>query len=474
MDFVIEAAPRIKSRMDIGINRLQGQVKDRIDQAIADIGGTVTVGGYEQSQKPSDPLYANALSNNIVYNGLLDNAAGARLQSATLQAQAGDMPAFDQFLQKLTTFVDTTEATDAFAKARDYFQKMGSQPDRIFTEALAGLLRVLEGVIHAALSGAQAVIDALLDLTSSVVALLKTIMNEVWDIPFVSKFYTWLTATKEHPSGNQLTTVDIIALVVATPVTALYKVTNSGAAPFPDENSVIAFKSSFNYHTLLQASGLGSAAERRDSVLTSALMPRHHAVLLGMSSGVCTCLYGGFTSIIDLYLPPKYTPPGQPPDQKNKQPATAMLYCALGLEWAWQTFSCPWWTSPIRGFPGCNTADDFSKWMWIYQWLSCVVDTMYVIGEDRMPESESIGAAGFMVYGAIHMILAVAASTGGSAVVYAGNIIPTIPEIMKILRFLGIVEATGGVSLLVLAGSEFLLYTTSGIITVVLAAEPSS
>jgi hypothetical protein len=45
---------------------------------------------------------------------------------------------------------------------------------------------------------------------------------------------------------------------------------------------------------------------------------------------------------------------------------------------------------------------------------------------------------------------------------------------MKILRFLGIVEATGGVSLLVLAGSEFLLYTTSGIITVVLAAEPSS
>jgi hypothetical protein len=469
-DFLAKAAPKIKTWLDNGIDTLQGQIKPSIDKAIEKIGGEASVGGYAQSKQPSDPKYSTALSNNIIYNGMLDNAPGARLLSAPLQAV--EATRFDQFLQKLTTYVDTAEADTAFAEARTYFQNLGSQPDQIFTQALSGLLRALEGVAQLALSGVQGVIDLLLEMVPELMVTLKEMLNEVWDIPFVSRFYTWLTATEARPEGSKLTMVDLLALLVAIPSTAIYKFTNQGRAPFPDEKSVTDFKSSFNAQTLLNASGFGSAAERRAALRTQPLVPSTLGVLMGLSSGISTYFYGGLTAIIDLYPPsPGDKPPNQLPRKGIGQPPPALLKWALGMEWAWQTFSCPWYLSP--GDVGCQQPEAMGKGMWVYQWLSCAVDAGYVFIEKRMPESETVGAVLFMFYGIAHLSFAAQASEGSDSLVYAGNIIPTIPEILKILRFKWIVQGTEGTSLVVLAGSEFLLYTSSAIITMVLAAPPS-
>ncbi len=464
LDFLQGAAPGIKRWADAGIDNMQSQVGPLFDDAVGKIAGTSTVGGYEQHHRPTDPRYGNALSNNIVYNGMIDNAAGARLTST--RVQAGNSTPFAQFLQEVATLVDNTEATAAFAEARAYFQNLGDQPDQIFTQALAGLLRAVEGVIQTALSNAQAIVDKLLDLVPTLVTMLKDALHEEWNIPFVSSFYTWLTTDPQTGKGKPLTILDLITLIVAIPATVGYKIMEPGAsAPFPDEASLAAFKNSFNAQMLLQASGLGRPATRQ-AAPDVALRPNQVAGLMGLASGMSTCAYGLMTAWIDSYLPPT-----QPPLPPIPQPYPATLRWTLGLELAWQTFSCPWYTA--SGAPDCSTGDGAGRSMWIYQWLSFLVDAGYVLFEDQMPESESIGAVGFMLYGVGHLLPGIVASgdptTSGLAT--AGNIIPTIPEMCKILRFAGIVEASGGQSLKVLAGVDGLFYMTSALITLALAGD---
>ena len=46
---------------------------------------------------------------------------------------------------------------------------------------------------------------------------MQSILNEPWNIPFVSQFYSFITG------GSTLTTLDLVALIAAVPSTILYK-----------------------------------------------------------------------------------------------------------------------------------------------------------------------------------------------------------------------------------------------------------
>lgn len=243
-----------------------------------------------------------SVSNNIVYNNTISNAGNA----ASSFSSGSDDP-LTAFLAGLSTFASSVQASPGFTRAQAFFQNLGGSPDQIAVQSLAGMLAAVEGLVEAALAGAQAVADGLLQVIQSLVNTLQDLLNAAWNIPFVSAFYSFLT------DGAALTTLDLIALVVAVPATILYKIT-FGAAPFPDAASVTAFEQSFTAQTMLQATGLGSprGASRRRALAALAageesaatgILPQSAAPFLAAGNVVAQFFSANLGAILDA-IPP--------------------------------------------------------------------------------------------------------------------------------------------------------------------------
>lgn len=102
-----------------------------------------------------------------------------------------------------------------------------------------------------ALDVAKAVVDALCSAVGALVDFLLEMLQESWDIPFISDLYT------EYISpGNELTALDLFSLMVAIPTTIIYKVV-AQEAPFPDDAALRSFRSSYTTQWLLTAASSG-------------------------------------------------------------------------------------------------------------------------------------------------------------------------------------------------------------------------
>jgi hypothetical protein len=449
-DFLAGATAGIQSHVDQGINTLQGQLQHWFEQARTTIAGTSSLGGYERDNTPDDPTTSKSVANNIVYNGLVNNASSAASTQGTvfLANELGD-PLSD-FIDKLTTLVDFTESSQAFAQALAYLQDLGSNPDQIFHKLLAALMSVVEGVLQAILSGVQLVIDAMLQLVQSFVLSIKGLLNAEWNIPFVSDLYRLVT------NGSKLTTLDLVALVLAVPGTILYKALK-GVAPFPDSDSVAQFNSSLNAQRLLAATGLGAASGRARNRVSddpwTGFLSKEMAMLVGVLGSVSYFFYGALTALGDG-LPPESAPP------------PVIGYVAYMLEASAQLCSCPWFLS--AGSPGCATADGAGRTLWIYTWLGLVLDGVFLAQWKRMPENkDDLGVVATCLYGLGHLGVAIPASIGQSGTTVALNVVPCLPEICKPLRLTKVVAATEGISLPVQAALSFICYTSTTVLNVV-------
>jgi hypothetical protein len=447
LSFAQGSAAGIQTIIDNGIANLQSQIATLFDNAIQNIAGTSTLGGYEQANQQSNPQFDSAVSNNVVYNNFIDNSGSAT--STSLATAVADSDPLSDLLQQLQNFGTNTEAGSAFASAQSYFQNLGGSPDQIFSQLLAGLLRVVEGVLQAVISGVQVLVDNLLQLAQTIVAGLQAVLNEEWDIPFVSEFYSWIT------DGSDLTTLDLVALIAAVPATILYKLMNDGAAPFPNEGSVTAFTSSFSAQTMLNAAGLGTSVPKAKAIALdddpwTGLLSKEDATLMAVFGGVFTFFYGAVTAVNDAF--PKESP-------------KVLSYAAYILEGAAQVCGFPWWYS--SGATSCdqNNADGCGRTMWIYQNVGVLMDGVFLKLEGRLPENASdAGIVVQFVYSIIHLDLAILASEATSGLPVAANILPVIPELSKLLRLTTVQTATEGISLAVLAGVDFLFYTASSIV----------
>jgi len=246
LEFLPLAVPALKNRVDARFATIQQELPGLFNWVIEKIGGTTTLSAYEKSSQPANPRFANAASNNFLFNSLIDNGAGARIDLSLSQALDGDL--WDSFIQKLTALTKDTEASTAFTEALTYFENIGKNPGSFFSMAISGLIKCLQGVVQTLVSGAQAVVDLLFDCVASLMTAVKELFNKEWDIPFLSEFYAWLT------KGEKLSAVSLVSLIIAAPVTVLYKLTNDArSAPFPTADSVAAFKALFSVQTLLDA-----------------------------------------------------------------------------------------------------------------------------------------------------------------------------------------------------------------------------
>src|SRR5205085_2709221 len=120
----------------------------------------------------------------------------------------------------------------------------------MFTQLLSTLFQIAKEFLQAGLSGVRALVDAVFQAMPTIVANVQGVFNTPWNIPFVSQFYSFIT------EGSQLTTLDLICLILAIPVNSYYNLSGWGHVPFPDDASLSAFESAFNAQKMVQTSGL--------------------------------------------------------------------------------------------------------------------------------------------------------------------------------------------------------------------------
>ncbi len=442
--FLQGAAAGTQKIIDDGIATLKAQITTVFDQAVAQIAGQSSLGGYDKANEVPGPRMMAATSNNPFVTGALNNAPAA---TSTATARPLLDSAADSLLSQLTAFADTTAETQAFSEVWDYMTNLGGSPDQIFTQLLSALLRLAEGVLEAILTGVQVVIDALLGAVQMIVAAIQTMLNEEWNIPVVSQLYSSIA------DGAALTTLDLVALMIAIPTTIVYK-GEFDAAPFPTQASVAAFKQSFNAQSMLAAVGFPPSASEigagvepapRDGIVLPATSQR----LLLVGSGVATAFYGAFTGVANAWPPPAS------PKILSK--------VNLVLESTSLVFGFPWFFSSSP--PGCDTAEGKQAILWLYVSTGVMLDGFYVYQEGRITENTSDkGVIVAFVWGIGHLATAIFASLGQSGVPVATNILPTIPELSVPLRHTRVIVTTKGVSLPVLGGIDGLFYLVIGIL----------
>lgn len=445
LGFLPLATAGMQARFDSGIASVQAQITTIFDNLVAQVGGG-SLGSYVDSNTPSEPSYSSSNSNNIVLNATLDNAGSA---SASPIVPGSNTP-FDAVTQLINQLVTSVEANPAFGQAATYMTNLGGSPDQIFSQLVSALLRVVQGLAQAMISGVQSVVDGLFGLVQAFLSGITSLLNEEWDIPFVSQFYSWLTG------GSPLTLLDLLSLIVAIPSTILFKALN-GAAPFPDDASVSAFKASFNSATMLSNSGLapqGLAVAPR--TLVAAGLPATQQLL---SIGGCLSFwaYGWLTAAMDI----RPTTGGGVVDPLTKTLTKVALACEIMA----QAIACPWIYS--AGAPDCSTADGSGKTFWIYECLGVVMDSGFTWWDSAFPENNDTNAGIVLatLYGCGHTLITGLLGSHLSGLGLASKITLVIPETCKFLKLPSIETATEGVSLVVIAALDALCLPASGILS---------
>jgi hypothetical protein len=296
----------------------------------------------------------------------------------------------------------------------------------------------------------QSVVDGLFGLVQAFLSGITSLLNEEWDIPFVSQFYGWLT------DGSSLTLLDLLSLIVAIPSTILFKALN-GAAPFPDDASVSAFKASFNSATMLSNSGLapqGLAVAPR--TLVAAGLPATQQ-LLAIGGCLSFWAYGFLTAAMDIR--PSTGVGAVDPLTKT------LTKVALACEIMAQAIACPWIYS--AGAPDCTTADGSGKTFWIYECLGVVMDSGFTWWDSAFPENSDTNAGIVLatLYGCGHTLITGLLGSHLSGLGLASKITLVIPETCKFLKLPSIETATEGVSLVVIAALDALCLPASGILS---------
>ena len=332
----------------------------------------------------------------------------------------------------------------AFANAINYFEKAVSTPDQFLNLVVSGVLSAVEGAAQLLIQAAQTVIDIVFDIVEALARLTRKALNAAWSIPFVSDLYKRVT-------GGELTAVDLVAMIVAIPGTIFYKLA-AGAAPFPTESDVEAFKGQFTGPALLSAMGLtpSDAAVRGAEAFPPPLLLQTMNALNAASLFV----YSSMTAYNDASLPA--SSPNEAFVKANYIAELAVLATGALGQISTQGIDCP---------------GAVSNFLLIVQGASVFIDGLFIKLSKKFPAN--VNDAGVWVafgMGAVAGILtfteAIWVKLPGPVV--ATNFLTTFPSLCKLLRFKEVIEYSEppGASLIALGLLDILFYQTGALVII--------
>jgi hypothetical protein len=159
----------------------------------------------------------------------------------------------------------------------------------LFDAAIIDLIDLAEALVIGCIKGARDVVDALLGLIKEALSGLKDLLNNEIKIPLI----TWIYETFIAP-GSTFSILDVACLIIAVPVTIIYKIIR-GKAPFEGQEQIVK--------EVFASGGRLILGPLREESRPGALAPGATVdplyETLGIVSGVLNLFGSAFCAIVD-------------------------------------------------------------------------------------------------------------------------------------------------------------------------------
>lgn len=293
-------AQAIRTRADHFIETLKSTGDAAIDKIIASLSPALTL-GVVGGQTQLSPEQKSVNSHNTIFNSLMDNADTGTLHDMPVTTADVITEALRRIEQELEGFVESSKITTMLNRMRQMPLDMKS----FLSTSTALILELVKELADLALNVAKDLIDAVLDILTVQINNLQAAFNARWDVPLLSALYKKLT------HGEELSTASLLSLIMAVPITPLYKIVR-GSTPFPDDQSLAQLEANFaaiEADAMRDVSGSGAPATPL-TLPGESLQAVRWVFLIGQS--VCQTVLVVVNPILALFPPPIYDASGRP------------------------------------------------------------------------------------------------------------------------------------------------------------------
>ena len=462
--------------------RLKKAVEDYVTTVLPP--GTTIGSALEAESGQSHALNLLSDQRNVYLTALRDNIATASVSSA----QMGDvlppdlLSAIDTLLTRLQYYGSQFESSEAFGRAVAYFSQIDDDPSKFLNLTLAGLVELAGALAQLALDVGKTVIGLIFDAVLLVIKAISVIFTDPWDIWLLSDLYAWLT------DGDTLNALNVYALVLAIPVTLTYKAMFHDQVPFPTDASLAAFEASYSGAQLVRLCGLGTrtaaAASDAPAPVPDAAPATGHAGLMGdpprmwapIVLGLNYIFYGLTEAIVDV----------QPPLPKGGGPVTPAVKARVGYRAVGPTAFTAWsvagliaefgiviWGNPWFISTDPDNWDPYNdaslgNFFWAIKILEPLADAASMAKLQKLVRNiDGVGASvitGWGLFDCATMIWNAVVQGDKVWTRSVGDVLSTVPEMLKVLRTPTVVYKTPfpGLSLLALALIDALVDVLTG------------
>ncbi|WP_197743760.1 hypothetical protein [Candidatus Nitrosacidococcus tergens] len=473
--FVPTVLTTLQEQISEYIKAIDGQVKDTFQQAIKGIGKSSILGiqqSIQQKYVPTQPdqmTVMMAMDHNIVWNGLMNNMTnspsmpGGSVNLSAIRPEARAAAA--NLMELLEQSAGDFQSSDAFNQAKDYLSRAmtAGGPDQFVSNTLAGLLSVVEGVVVWSLDvAANTIVTAIFNAARSLIAELNLMLNQEWNIPFVSDLYLKVTG------GSTLTALDLGALLLAVPTTVIYKGIFK-VAPFPDTESIASFKAFFNVDTLHQSSGLKSSQQTHAQLLQATQSAnledwrKTGAQIFTILGYIADIGYAGCRTLLDANDANPLSNSNPLSKQRSERFSKAMSTYAITFKFVGQAFKIPWpWSTE---FISCDR-EGFENIIWIYELLPLIVEASFFFSEDEFDDEQrnsriarasgDRGAVIASIFGAVEAVLLIIKNikSGCNSIKIASDMMLCIPEVLTFCKISSLNEIFKNVPFVILVVAD--------------------
>lgn len=439
LDFMAAGVKSARDGIDRGLTQFEQDVKKWMDDYIASIGGADLQKVIDATPQPT-----TIQTEGTAHNPLLNAITERKDQGGQVGPPTNVGGEFDSVLKKLEELANNFQfgsGKEAFDQAIAYFKQVGKDPDNFLTLIYKGLLKVGEAVALWGIAAARGVIVSVFDVVVEVIKATKDLLNEEYEVPFVSQLYRLIT-------GESLTfrPLRIMSYVVAIPGTIVYKlITNQ--APFPDNASVEAFRKLFTVDWLEKQSGITPDVQRK--LMHGEALARFNAAL--STIGRVFAVFFAVTWLLRAWFETS-TALSSATGEALPKLFSLIAIITIGLT---SFFSTPWLIADGAGGFGCK-----DKPLNNLRWLLNIVfgpalGFLIFLIKLKAKLGPELREVTLTLWGAANlgMVIAVAAYGVGTFGSTAINILTTLaPQLLRFLCLPSLAEASDGITVAVLIG----------------------
>ncbi len=351
-DFMEQAVQHVETVIDAKIDEAGTFVQNHMDQFITSFAAGRTIDAVLKTSTAPMPVYEDRVGNNPLLDAFMANYPNAEAGQAPPRSGGAIDPKLQALLDALQTLAasftkdpQNQQASMIFNEAIGYFQSIPNDPANVVQLSLLGLLKLGESIAIYGLQTLKLLFNLFLEAIAAVIAYVRSVLLDPWYIPIVTDLYEYATGRPFVSLG------ELFALIIAVPVTAIYKAT-VGAAPFPDDASVTQVT------TTLTAAWLGRRAWGGGPEATEAALPGDADWLntVRLTLNISHAVNFAGRAFVELAI------------NINPQPSGKVLVTANWIQRLLSTLlTTPWILKDTAGPPSQDSPDGWENLTWILQ-----------------------------------------------------------------------------------------------------------